>query len=174
MPGKAFLLSAIVGLCTGQVSQADFESQLLRRFQNKNQSSAEKLKEEVTENLARAASTGDPQPKKYLELLRDNLRRLQDDSCLPRAERARLIQQVGERVQRLKEEVAKLAPKVPDLPLEGAKAKEEADPDAPPHEGRRRVAPIFNSQASFSATPVVSPGRRWVRIGISGGFVFPR
>jgi hypothetical protein len=171
MSWKAFsVLSAASWLLAAQIGRADFESQLLQRFQNKNQSAADKLKQDVAENLARAASTGDPEPKKYLERLQANLRQLQDDSYLPKTERDSLIEQVNVRVQILKEEVAKLTPKVPDLPLEITKAKEDTETDVVPRERRRRVAPIFNSQSSFQVTPVVSPGRRWVRIGISGGF----
>jgi len=172
MSWKAFS-SALVVLCAlaGQPCRADFEAQLLQRFQNKNQSAAEKLKQEAAENLARAASTGNPEPRKYLDLLQENLRRLQEDSQLPRAERDSLLQQVKERVQSLKEEVARLTPKVPDLALELAKAPPDTDADAPTRERHRRVSPIFNTGAGFQVTPVVSPGRRFVRIGISGGFM---
>jgi hypothetical protein len=167
------LTIALFWLVTREPCRGDFESQLLQRFQNKNQATAEKLREDVAENLARAASTGNPQPKKYLDKLQINLRQLQDDSYLSAGERASLIEQVKERVASLTAEVAKLAPKVPDLPLETVKDKQVADGDEPPQRQRRRaVAPISGAGSSaFQVTPVVSPGRRWVRLSITGGFL---
>src|SRR5262245_21293199 len=94
IPGAACALSFFIsGRCL-----ADAEDQLLKKFQSQNQSAAEKLRQGVTETLARAASQSKEDPAKLLDLLRKNLIQLQEDGYLHKDERASLIKQVQERL----------------------------------------------------------------------------
>ena len=87
-------------------ARADFESGLLEKFKNQNQAAADKLRHDVAAVLARTQSPGERDPAQLLVLVRENLRRLKDDSALPRSERLSLTEQLGGRLEMLKDLVA--------------------------------------------------------------------
>jgi Bacterial type II and III secretion system protein len=179
---KMLVVLAGVGLIFNSgPARGDSEDVLLKKFQNQNQSAAEKLKEEVTGNLARAASPGKENPIKIMEILRKSLEQLQSDAHLPKAERASLISQVQERLKDVKEAVvekskkdsmmARLQPETGSLGLPGYQVGVGQPTYIPPitYGGPRGIAPF----SSFTVTPVVGGGGTSVRLGISGTFSIP-
>jgi hypothetical protein len=177
---KAFVVitfsAAIVVLAAGSC-RADHEDRLLERFKDQNQSGAAKLKQEVMQNLARAESPGHQEPDKLLPCLQDNLKRLQEDAHLPGDERLALISQVKERLRDLRlilEEKRRQELARETLLLETLRGNRLAEPT----ELAKKQAKVGQwaavpSAASAQVTPVASPGRRWVRLGITGSFFMP-
>jgi hypothetical protein len=161
--------------------RADAEDSLLKKFQTQNQTSAEKLKQAVSETLARANSPGKEDSAKLLDLLRKNLMQLQEDRQLTKAERAALIQKVQERLKDLKEEVAekskkdttivRLQPGTGSLGLPDIQAGPGQPTIIPrgPVGGPMGISPF----SAFTVTPVVNAGATSVRVNISGTFTIP-
>jgi hypothetical protein len=145
----------------------DFESKLLQKYQNSNKTAADKLRREVTEDLARSISGDGDDRAILLDKVRGDLRRLRDESYLPKDERLSMINQLQDRERSLKEDLARLAPKKPDLLFQASAQK----PPTEQPDRWHRVGQGFGG-AGFSVTPVVSSNRRYVRIGILGLFGF--
>jgi hypothetical protein len=178
---KASLLFSAIGCAimvfTSGKCRADAEDQLLKKFQSQNQTSADKLKQTVTENLARAASPGTQDPTKLLDVLRKNLTQLQEDRHLTKDERTSLMRKIQERLKDLKEVVAektkkdtsvvRLEPGTGSLGLPDIQAG-PGQPTMIPR-GPMGIAPF----SSFTVTPVVTGGGTSVRLGISGTFSIP-
>ena len=171
------LLFLSSGMC-----RADAEDQLLKKFQNQNQSAAEKLRQGVTDTLARAASQAKEDPAKLLDLLRKNLTQLQEDGYLPKDERASLIKQVQERLNDLKETVAEKSKKDKVIVHLEPGTGSLGLPDFQANPGQPTIIPrgpaMFPRGPSgispaFTVTPVVGPGATSVRVGISGTFAIP-
>jgi hypothetical protein len=159
-------------------ARADFESRLLGKFKNQNQAAADKLKQDVASVLARTQSLGESDPAQLLVSVQENLRRLRDDSALPKGERLSLAEKLADRLQMLKEVVAEKQKKEAREPEPAAAESEELasrdDDDVAAKEKRKRVGQAFASSSSFAVTPVASADRRYVRISVAGTFNFFR
>ena len=185
MSCKSLLVSAGVGcalLFLGfGMCRADIEDQLLKKFQSENQSSADKLKESVSENLARAASPGKEDPVKLLDLLRKSLTQLLEDRHLTKDERTSLIQKVQERLKNLKEEVAAKCKKDSTIVRFEPGTGSLGLPDIQTGVGQPTIIPRgpmsgpmgISPFSAFTVTPVVNGGGTSVRVNISGTFTIP-
>jgi hypothetical protein len=175
---------ALLVLHSGR-TRADAEDQLLKKFQSQNQSVADKLRQNVTDNLARASSPGKEDPGKLLDLLRKSLVQLQEDALLPKEERASLVSKVQEKLKDLKETIAKQTPKqIPIARLQPGIGSLGL-PDYQAYPGMPTYIPAIPTYipgipgggikpfSSFTVTPVVGPGGTFVRLGISGSFTIP-
>jgi hypothetical protein len=146
MCGKSFsqvvALAALAVLAAAPFGRGDdIEDRLLAKVRQRQADEGRELEREVTEALARAKSLA---PEKARGLLRASRARLRDDRYLPAEARKRLLRQVEDRLDSVREKIAK----------------------AP------RVAEVAGA-AGVQVTPVVSADRRFVRVGLSGTFVAP-
>jgi hypothetical protein len=156
---------AIVSLVPACAQAADdFETDLLRKFQKQNQNATHDVKSVVEKNVAQALALGASEPEKAFLLLQETRYLLDGADRLPRPEREALERKLAEGYRdakaRLesKKELAR-ATKTNDEVLQG------------PIILRPNIAPI-TSTLSTQVTPTVSADRRWVRISISGAFMF--
>jgi hypothetical protein len=138
----------------------DFETALLRKFQRQNSKDDQQVKRDVETNLTRALAISPIEPEKALDLLRQAREWLDSADKLPRAERDALARRLddGFRDARARIESQKQLAKTP-VPVKD--------------DGKILLGPNnapFTSSASATVTPIVLPGRRWVRIGFAGGF----
>jgi hypothetical protein len=181
MSGRdAFVLGVTLfsTLTTCASGQADVESVLLQKFHNQNQVSAARLKNEIAGRLAEASTLRTAKPDQALDLVRRNLLLLQNDSLLPREERAALTRECEARVLDLKELLAaqerEKAPAVPKPMKPGTLPSESSAKSQPSFEDPRRRIGVGQAFAgNAQVTPVVSGNRRFVRIGFAGGFITP-
>jgi hypothetical protein len=173
-------------LVSGPASAADdYESELLRKFKKQNQKSAQQVKETVEENIARALAISPQEPEKALTLLRESKALLDESDKMPRAQRVVLASQLenGFRDARARLESKQQAAMAAAMTAARASAREverqaklaknatilPSAADDP--KSKVKVSPFgVTSTAAMDATPVVGPGRRWVRIGGSFGF----
>jgi hypothetical protein len=144
----------------------DFEADLLRKFKKQNQHAVVQVKVEVEKNLAKALALGPAEPEKAYLLLRETQFLLDRASTLSRVERDMLMRRLddGFRDAKARLDSKKQLDKTPPLPNGPVLAG-----------GPIRFQPIIGSyspQATIQVAPVVGPGRRWVRIGVSGSFFF--
>jgi hypothetical protein len=103
-PWVYILLAAAAFSVVLPATRADFESELLHKFQKQNQAGAEQLKREVVRLLAQTP-TSSPNPVCDLQLLQKLLGRLHDDNLLPRDQRAVFVRQLRERLDHYKQQV---------------------------------------------------------------------
>jgi hypothetical protein len=142
----------------------DFEADLLRKFQKQNQNASRDVRSVVEKNVAQALALGSSDPEKAYLLLQETRYTLDTADRLPRSEREALERRLAEGFRdakaRLesKKELARVT-KTNDEVLQG------------PVILKPNIVPIA-SQLSTQVTPVVSPDRRWVRISLSGAFMF--
>lgn len=195
--GAAFLLCA-------SVCRADYEAELLGKFQKDNKSAVQKWQQEVEASLTQAAALRTSDPERARKLLQKTLDALEKDAVLPRTERPALTRRLHDEISRLgsllsdrkeqqerdKLEAARLelhqAKWAPTLRDEGslqARASFGAPGSATgPGVPDPRVSPPFFTptftpfpvNVGFSPTPVVSSDRRWVRLGINTSFTVPK
>jgi hypothetical protein len=149
-----------LALSLGTARADDFETDLLRKYQRQNRKDDQQVKLDVEANLARALTLSPVDPEKALDLLRRTRELLDTADLLPRAEREALARRLedGFRDARARIESQKQWAKTP-VPVKS--------------DGQILLGPNnapFTSVASVTVTPVVLPGRRWVRIGFAGGF----
>jgi hypothetical protein len=87
----------------GQVSAlADFETDLLQKFQQQNHQAARQLKLDVEQNLGNAIALCGGEPEKALDLLRRSQESLKNDGNLSAGERTELLRSLEERVREAK------------------------------------------------------------------------
>jgi hypothetical protein len=94
---RRFLLpiaALLLGLFA-DASRADFESDLLRKFQKQNQATADQLKQEAARLLAQGTASSQ-NPAQDLQRLQKLIGQLQDDTRLPREERTTLVRKLRE------------------------------------------------------------------------------
>jgi hypothetical protein len=155
-------------------ARADFESDLLQKFQHQNKQAMQQLKLDVAKHLAQAAALCPTEPEKALDLLRKSQQLLNEDEKLARADRADLLRQVDERVREAKE-------RLKSKQAQAAAVSSSLYRNPQPPAGTLVSPPLFFTpnlllapvQAAVEATPVVSPDRRYVRIGVRGAFAMP-
>ncbi len=166
---------------------ADPELDLLQKFQRQNQKTALQVKQDVEENLARAATLSPGEPERALDILRQTRELLDAAEALPRAEKSVLARKVDDAFRYARERLeskleaarvlAKLAKPVPE-----PEAQRLAMPTGPSAAAGKKLAvspilfePIMGLRtgaADTGVTAVVLPDRRWVRISFSGAFSY--
>lgn len=171
-------------LLAGGALGSDFEAQLLKKFQNDNQAAAQRLKQEVEGLLAQADAYRTAEPERALALYQ---------KCLPllgepqwnSEDRKKLERKVSDGVRQAKasveqkrlEEASQAASLKKDNAAAGLKSYYPLSPMQPVVSPPLFFAPVvtpFPSNIALQTTPVVSADRRYVRIGVSGGFSFFR
>jgi ferredoxin len=173
-----FFLRTCIGVVFCQVAaaplRADFESDLLEKFQNQNQQAVRRLKQELENQLAKAAALCPVEPEKTLDLLQQTQQILHEESKLSKDDRADFSQRIKERLHEARERIKSK--------VEAAKAATPTVVSAykTPQSLTQVSQPIFVPvltqvpvQSSLQVTPVVSADRRFVRIGVSGSFAMP-
>jgi len=168
-------------LVAASQAQADFEADLLQKFQQQHQKSAFDARTEIQKLLQRAAALN-AEPEKALEILRRGKEHLDAADKLPRAEKESLARRLDDMLREVKERVRAQEAVAKEEAAKGSAliAEFEAKLDAK-KDKKLAVSPIFftpqftpvPSQANVQVTPVVSPNRMWVRVGVSGTFTFP-
>ncbi len=160
------------------VSRGDFEDRLLAKARQRRQAEAADFKQSVNDSLARASELSSSAPERALNLLQGSLSKLRADELLPREERKALIQQVQDRMDSLKVQVAARAREAaPEPPPEAARTKKEpprrayAPPVARQADALRPIGP--NGGAEPQTGPVRTGGMRYVRISVGGIFTVP-
>ncbi|MFO0967939.1 MAG: hypothetical protein U0793_20455 [Gemmataceae bacterium] len=186
------LLAGMLVLGGAGLARADFEADLLAQYQKDDRATADKLRREIEGALAQAGSLR-YDPERAEKLLRAGLDLLNKDKALPAADRAGLAGRVEQKLTEIRgviaarksdedkrkrewaaTELAKTkTPYVGGTKFLGGPTEQPEPRERSPIFFSPLVAP-FPSSADVTVTPVVSPDRRWVRIGISAGFIFPR
>jgi hypothetical protein len=177
------LNALLVGALMTPTVCADVETDLLQKFQQQNQSTAVKARDQVERNLAQALSVSAQEPEKALELLRQSREVLDAATALPRADKVLLARKLDDgfrdakaRLESKEEEARRLAALA--KPVQPPTKSEPGTPYASVKDPRLTVSPILffprmglvQQQAAGTVTPVVLPDRRWVRISVSVGF----
>jgi hypothetical protein len=192
---QARTLLAAGAILLGAASvHADYEAQLLEKFQKQNKNTAEKWKQDVEESLAKAGLLRTADPEHGLKILDKTLAALEKDTGLLGKERGPLAQRLRDEMAKLRESAAERKREEDKRKLEEARA--ELAKTSPGAVSGRSTSPTFPgadprlatadkptslspfvalpSAASAQVTPVVGPGRRWVRIGVNASFLLPR
>jgi hypothetical protein len=181
-------LTLILAPLGGSKCRGDEFDDKLKHFQKQRAGEALALKGEVVAALSKADALTHDSPAKAEKLLRPLLARLLDDSQLPREERLALVRQLKGQLDNLKELIAEENRKEVahgeaeiEHALEGsAKSASSpawytrtASPPAWPTKTRRPTGQGLGGVTLGPITPVVSADRRYVRLNVSGTFVFP-
>lgn len=153
--------------------RADFEADLLQKFQQQNKQADQKLKQAIEKSLAQAAQLGATNPEKVLSLLRQSEEMLLENSSLSKTDKAALVSKLKQGIHEARERLKSLEAQAE------AQAKSQMQ-TYPGPAGDPKVSPPFIAagvtpvpfQAGGQVTPVVLPDRRYVRVGINGGFSF--
>jgi hypothetical protein len=143
-------------------AQDDFEAALLKKFQKQNDKAGLQAKADVEKTLALAVALSPKEPEKALDLLRQARELLADADQLARAEKDALARKLDDAARdakaRLQSKQEQAKSQVPNGEVQGGTIIFQPN-----------IAPV-KIQSTLSATPVVSPDRRWVRIGVRGSF----
>jgi hypothetical protein len=128
---------------------------------NPKQEAAQALKRQVNALIAEADAATDPE--RGYETLRRALHSLAEPSPLAGGERLDLMDRVEQRMDQMRQKMASMS--------QGKSSSSGGSPEATAAAKKKgQFAPAFGSTSNFTATPVVLPDRRSVRIGISGTF----
>jgi len=172
-----FLMPVLLFLSIHSRSNADFEAQLFEKYRKQNQAAVDKWVQEVDSALVRAATLQTSDPKTASALLRAALDAMDKEPAAPGEDRVTLRRRLHDALAPLESAVAQREGEEEKRKLDWArsemrKAQEKSAP------GNTSVSPPFFAPlpniASLQVTPVVSADRRYVRIGVSGGFAIPR
>jgi hypothetical protein len=136
----------------------DLEQSLLQKFQRQNQKGALYVKEDVEKNLLKVTAMAPTDPERALDLLRQTRDLLDNATGLPKADREALARMLDDGFRDVKAR----------LESRQERARVTPEPTTGPvitFQPNIVAAPI---QAQVTATPIVSPDRRWVRFGFNG------
>jgi hypothetical protein len=157
----AWAALVVLAWAGGRARADDFEKDLLRKYQQQNQKGSLQVTADVEKNLARALALSPLEPEKALQILRQTKELLDGADALPRADRDALNRRLADAFRDAKARLESQALSTSKAPVEKvANGGIIFQPNNVP----------IPSSASFTATPVVLPDRRWVRIGVSGTF----
>ena len=172
------------------LARAQQEADLLRKFQKQNTKAAAQAKALVEKNATRALAIASQEPEQALELLRQARDVLGSADALPRPEKTQLARTLDDGMRNVKAHLeskaqaarklakelerqtpqdSKLLKKLETPPGTTTTARRDQKPGVSPILFVPNIVPVTYS-SSTTVTPVVSPDRRWVRIGFAGGF----
>ena len=152
--------AALILAATDRAPADDFEQSLLKKFQRQNQKNNLFVKDDVEQNLLKVTAMAPTEPERALDLLRQTREMLDAADTLSKADREALARKLDDGFRDVKAR------------LESKQERARVAPDPPTQQQVVLVPNNVPIPSTFrgAVTPIVSPDRRWVRIGFNGSF----